>query len=196
MSQPDSSNSMPNFRQNANLAVFLMRTLATSVEVFIRGNFGSRYLGLQAVAVFIVAPLFAMFKRSQDVDQLSFWLVMYAVMCLFHKLCIRKREQRGEVQHSYYDGIPLLRVFFPFLKCSEVTFKRWVEPFLVLGAGLLWAESSEPIGTYLMLCAASMAYLAHACIVVEQNRLHDLNDAVIDQRALAERFRDSSRDRF
>ena len=196
MSQPDSSNPMQNFRQNANLAVLLMQTLATSIQVFIRGGFGARYLGLNAAAVLVIVPLFFTFKRVTDFREIGFYLAGYVVLCCLHRQGIKLRLKRGEVWHSYYDGEPLLKRFFPRLKCSEITFKRWIEPFLVLGAGLLWAKGNEPIGTYLMLCAASMAYLAHASIVVEQNRLHDLNDSVIDQRTLAERFRDSSRDRF
>ena len=196
MSQPDSSNPMQTFRQNANLAVFLMQTLATSIQVFIRGGFGARYLGLNAAAVVVIVPLFFTFKRVTDFREIGFYLAGYVVLCCLHRHGIKLRLRRGEVWHSYYDGEPLLKRFFPRLRCSEITFKRWIEPFLVLGAGLLWAEGNEPIGTYLMLCAASMAYLAHASIFVEQNRVHDLNDSVIDQLTLAERFRDSSRDRF
>lgn len=196
MSQPDSSNPMLNFRQNTNAAVFVMRTLATSIEVFIRGGFGARYLGLNAAAVLVVVPLFFMFKRVTDFREIGFYLACFVVLCCLHRHGIKLRLSRGDVWHSYYDGEPLLHRFVPFLKCSEVTFKRWVEPLLVGGFGLLWAESNEPIGTYLLLCGLSMAYLAHACIVREQNQLHDLNDAVIDQQILAERFRDSTRDRF
>jgi hypothetical protein len=196
MSQPDSSNPMQNFRQNANIAVFLMQTLATSIQVFIRGGFGARYLGLNAAAVLVIVPLFFTFKRVTDFREIGFYLAGYVVMCCLHRHGIKLRLKRGDVWHSYYDGKPVLKRFFPRLKCSEITFKRWIEPFLVLGAGLLWARGNEPIGTYLMLCGASIACLTHMSQVQDEVRLNDLNDSVIEQRTLAERFRDSSRDHF
>ena len=168
-----------------------MRTLATSIQVFIRGGFGARYLGLNAAAVLVIVPLFFAFKRVTDFREIGFYLGSYVVLCCLHKRGIKLRLSRGEVWHTYYDGEPLLQRFVPRLKCSEVTFKRWFEPFLVLGAGLLWAESNEPIGTYLMLCGASMACMTHMYQVQEATRLNDLNDSILDQQSLAERLRGS-----
>jgi hypothetical protein len=197
MSQPSNApNGQPRFWQHANLAVFLMQTLATSIQVFIRGGFGARYLGLNAAAVLVVVPLFFAFKRVTDFGEIGFYLTMYVAMCCLHNHGVKLRLKRGEVWHSYYDGQPVLQRFFPRLKCSEVTFKRWFEPCLVIGAGLLWAESNEPIGTYLMLCGASIACLTHFYQVQEATRLNDLNDSILDQQALAERLRESRGDRI
>mgnify|MGYP003628288186 CR=1 FL=1 len=179
--------------QKSNFGLFVVQTWATSIEVFIRGGFGARYLGLQAAAVLVLAPLWCMFKQVQNVDELGLWLFYYLMACFCHRQGIRAREKRGEVWHSYYNGFPVLMKFLPWMKCSEVTFKRTMEPLLIIGLGCLLIPNDEPLGLYIVIGGICMAFLANAWSVQNQTRLYDLNDAVIDQQGLAEDFRNRRR---
>lgn len=197
MSQPNAEpNWEPRFWQNANLPLFVIRAWATSIEVFIRGGFGSRYLGLQAAGVLLLAPMYCMVKKVTDTDQLLWWLCLYLGMCFFHKQSCKVRQKRGDICHSYYDGVPVLRRFMPFLKCSDITFKRFIEPCVVVGLGALAVPGDEPFGMYVVIGGLCMGFLANACSVQEEVRLTDLNDSILDQQALAERLRQSRADRF
>lgn len=197
MSQPSQEpNWAPQPWQNANLPLFVIRTWATSIYVFIRGGFGSRFLGLQAAAVLLLAPLYASVKRVTDLDTMCFYLCMYLAMCFLHKQISRRRQRLNIPSHSFYDGFPCLRRFFPWVKCSEVTFKRFVEPVVVIALGIAMVPSDEPFGMYIVTGGLCMAFLASAYSVQEQARLDDLNDSILDQQALAERLRESRGDRF
>lgn len=197
MSQPSQeSNSAPQPWQNANLPVFFIRAWATSIYVFIRGGFGSRFLGFQAAAVLLLAPLYASLKRVTDLDTMCFYLCMYLLLCVLHKQISRRRQRLNIPCHSYYDGIAGLRCFFRWLKCSEVTFKRFVEPVVVIALGIGMVPSDEPFGMYIVTGGLCMAFLANAYTVQDQARLDDLNDSILDQQALAERLRESRGDRF
>ena len=197
MSQPmPEPNWEPRFWQNANLPLLAIRAWATSIEVFIRGGFGSRYLGLQAAAVFLLAPMYCVVKKVTDTDQLLFWLCLYLGMCIVHKQGCKVRQKRGIICHSYYDGIPVLRRFMPFLKCSDLTFKRFIEPSLIVGLGALLVPGDEPFGMYVVIGGLCMGFLSNTCGAQEVARLNDLNDSILDQQALAERLRQSRGDRF
>ncbi|MBC7817330.1 MAG: hypothetical protein IAG10_10615 [Planctomycetaceae bacterium] len=197
MSQPSPEPDWgPRFWQNANLPLFVMRSWATSIEVFIRGGFGSRYLGWQAAAVLLLAPLYCMLKKVHDSDQLLWYLSLYLGMCFLHKQGCKVRQKRGEICHSFYDGVPALRKFFPFLKCSDVTFKRFIEPSLIVGLGALLVPNDEPLGMYVVIGGLCMGFLSNVCRAQEEARLTDLNDSILDQQGLAERLRQSRGDRF
>ncbi len=191
--EPDCS---PQPWQNANWPMFILRTWATSIEVFIRGNFGARYLGLQAAAVLVLAPLYGCVKKVTNFDTMFFYLSMYLALCFVHKQTVRRRKQRNEHCNTYYDGFPVLRKFFPWLKCSEVTFKRFYEPALVIALGVLQIPGDEPLGMYVVIGGLCMGFLSNACSVQEEVRLDDLNDSILDQQALAERLREMRGDRF
>lgn len=194
MSQPNhDSNGSDSSGQNSNVAMFLVRAWATSIEVFIRADFGTRYLGLQAAAVFLLVPTYCGIKRTADAGMMSLYLVNYLVLCCLHRQTIRRRTRRGVFFHSYYDGTPMLWKLFPW--CSEVPFKRYVEPVLVMAIGVLLIPVSEPCGLYLLIGGVCMGLATGACCARQEVQLLDLNDSILDQQALAERLREMRGDR-
>lgn len=189
--ESDQSSSTQN---NAGLVLFLVNTWATSIEVFIRANFGERYLGLQAAAVFLLVPIYCGVKQATDYGMMSLYLFIYLFLCFVHRQTIRRRRRRGLSCHSYYDGTPALWKLCPW--CSELTVKRYAEPAVVITSGLLLIPASEPVGMYLLIGGLCMGFSTGVCCVQQDVRLLDLNDSILDQQILAERLREVRGDRF
>ena len=93
-------------RGNLNIVLFIIRTWSTSIEVFLRRDFGDRYLGWQAMAVLILVPLYSLGWRDYDLQWLSWFIPAYLVRCLYVRVCAFTKRQRGEYWHSYYNGWP------------------------------------------------------------------------------------------
>jgi hypothetical protein len=83
-------------RNSPAILIFICRSLATSVEVFIHRDIGERYLGTQAVAVLFIVPLFGLGREGYDLRLLLGFLPAYLVMCVIARIGMLKRRWRGE----------------------------------------------------------------------------------------------------
>lgn len=115
-----------------------------------------------------------------------FWWT-YLVMCGFCRLGAAIRRKRGEHGHSRYTEWP--RGMTERAKLSELTVKRGLEPIFVLFWGYFIRQVNPPLGTYLMLAAAGLCISASANEAEQHMQVMDMNDAVVDQEGVAERFR-------
>jgi hypothetical protein len=171
-----------------NVFLFVCHAWATSVEVFLHRAPGSRYLGLQAAAVLLLVPLNVLFWKHHDIRGLLWFIPVYLMMCIFARIGMLLRWRRGEFCHSYYSGWP--RIMGSKAKCSELTFKRFFEPVLVLAVGYLFYEfGQEPLGAYLMWAAVCLFISVNASAHFHHLQAIDLRDSIIYQERLAERFR-------
>jgi hypothetical protein len=178
---------------NLNVLLFVAHAWATSVEVFLHTAPGSRYLGFQALAVLLLVPFNVLFWEGHDVRALLWFIPAYFLACIIARIGMLRRWRRGETCHSYYSGTP--RLMGPKAKCTELTFKRFVEPVVLLAVGFLVRQLGEaPFGTYLMVAAACLFISVNAGIYCQQVQVMDMRDAVIGQEILAERFRESRRE--
>lgn len=180
-------------RMRANAAWFglLCQVLEASVVVFTRSRFGRRYFGMQAAAVIPLVLLYSLFWRDRDPTPLMVFLGLYLVAWGIARAGIVRRGLRGDREHSYYSGAPsILRwpVFRRWL--SERRAKLSVEPLLIAAWGVGLMPVSEPLGCYLMLAAFGSAMSMRIACAYERTRLADMQDQYIEQRQLAERFRD------
>src|ERR1700687_3722662 len=89
-----------NMRNGAAWIAFIAQTLAASVEVFLHGRFGRRYLGVQALAVFVAIPIYTAFCADRNLDGLWMFLWAYLLMLFVAKADVARRELRGDVEHS------------------------------------------------------------------------------------------------
>jgi hypothetical protein len=170
---------------------YLSQVLEASVVVFLRRGFGRRYFGGQAVAVFPLVLVYSVFWPRQDPRPLMGFLVAYLLACAWSRIDTIRRERRGEIQHSHYNGTPtvlLWRVFKGWL--SERAAKAIVEPLAVAGIGILLLPYMEPLGFYLVIAAQGMLVSTGFARAYEQQRLMNARDAYLEQRHLAERFRE------
>lgn len=168
--------------------LFFCRTLAASVEVFLHREIGERYLGLQAAAVLLLVPIFSLGFPGREIGPLLLFLVAYLVMCAVARVGSLVRRFRGRTWHTYYTGWP--RLMSPRTKCSELTFKRFIEPALLLSGGVLLLAINRPLGAYLMLAGVGLFISVSATVIEARTRALDMYDALLQQELLAAQFRE------
>lgn len=177
-------------RRDVGIVVFVLCVLAASVEVFLRRDrtFGERYLGTRTFFAAVLLFFFPVLWPEHDPVPLLIYFGLFLVQCMLIRLAVARRLRRGGPQpHSLYSGTPLLMRLTG--RIDEATVKGIVEPMLVFVAGALTLSISQPLGTYLMLASFGLLASVQLAIGAERQRAVDMNDAYIDQRDAAERFR-------
>lgn len=184
------SQSPPDTKASIGWLLFACRALAATVEVFLHRaeTFGERYLGPQVGIALLVLFFFPAFWQGHDPDPVMWFLAAFLAACVVIRVRTQKRRSRGGPQpHTLYSGVPHLSRIAG--KMDERTVKSKLEPVLVWLTGFIVAELNRPLGAYLMLAAFGLLIATHAALALERKRALDVHDAFIDQRGVAERFR-------
>src|SRR5262249_31159841 len=129
-------------------------------NVMFRKNFGCRYFqGLRPFWAFLLVPAFSLFLQGYDLRLLyGLWLVFFLRLA-FHQHGAPRREGRTPrdgvpLEHSLYNGFPILWPRFP--KLSEKDVKRKVEPAVMMLFGLGSLLISAPVAWLFIWCAIAM----------------------------------------
>ena len=170
-------------------ALFFFQVYSTAIEVFIHHSIGHRYLGFQALAVLMVVPLHTLFFRTNDPSMTAVFLIFYLGACILQRCGQLSRRLKGVVVHSQYNGYPWLMT--ERAKVSETTVKTWYEPGLIALLGLMLRQSDHANGSFLMYCAFAMCVKNLVGQHLVHEELADMNDSLIEQQHMAERFRQS-----
>jgi hypothetical protein len=161
---------------------------ATSLEVFLHRDFGERYLGLNSLGVLLLVPLYTAFWSPHDPRPMMCFLPAFLLMCVVARLGMAKRRFGGLQGHSLYNGWP--RFLGAKAKVSERSMKLLHEPLIAGVVGWAVRDSyNAPLGTYLMIGGFCLFVSASINEAAARAQAMDLNDAEIDQRMTAERFR-------
>lgn len=182
------------FQTNLNVLLFVIRALATSVEVFLHRDMGPRYLGFNAIAVLVFIPVYCAFWEGYNLEPMMWFLVAYVVMLLVTRLSVIRQRFRGEVGHSFYNGFP--RLLTPKARVDEVSFKRHHEPIFVGLMGLFVSVINPPLGWFWMFGAAALILKGFISDQTNEVRVMDLRDAMIEQQILSDKFRSRNPNRF
>jgi len=179
----------PSHAATMNALGFVARTWATSIEVFFHKRVGDRYLGLNAAAVLLLIPIYSLFWQGYDLRPLMWFLMVYLGAVVIARLGVVTRKRGGVRIHSFYSGYP--RFMNGRSKLSEVQWKKCVEPFVsaFFGAGL-YVQGERPLGAYLMIAGACLFISVAIAELQFQQRATAMNDQVIEQEYVAERFRE------
>lgn len=174
--------------RGASYLVFAARVLASPLEVCLRRGFGPKYFGFQAVGTLLLFPLWTMFWPADDPSALyGFWAI---VMLFFARAKAESTRMvaKGDIVHTRYNGTSRLSRFFKRLPEAKV--KGACEPAFGLFTGAILMQLDKPLGSLIAVSAVGM-FLVQATIEgVEQARVSELNDALIEQQSIAERFRE------
>jgi len=174
--------------RGASYLVFAARVLASPLEVCLRRGFGPKYFGFQAVGTLLLFPLWTMFWPTEDPTGLyGFWAIM---MFFFARAKAESTRMvaKGDIVHTRYNGTSRLSRFFKRLPEAKV--KGVCEPAFGLFTGAILMQLDKPLGSLIAVSAIAM-FLVQATIEgVEQARVSELNDALIEQQSIAERFRE------
>ena len=174
-----------------NWLALLCQALEASVVVFIRRGFGVRYIGGQAAAVIPVVLVYSLFWQGYDVRPVWGFLGLYLLACIKARFGSWRAVRRGEIQHTFYSGFPNIMRWGIFRNwLSEQAAKGFVEPLMVFLIGVGCMPYSEPLGAYLMLAAGGSLMSVQLAVSYQRQRVMDVQDAYLAQRADAEQFRD------
>lgn len=187
--QQQQQSSGPSHAATMNALGFVARAWATSIEVLFHKRVGDRYLGLNAAAVLLLIPIYSLFWQGYDLRPLMWFLVVYLGAVVVARLGVVARKRNGVRIHSFYSGYP--RFMNDRTKFSEVQFKKCLEPIVsaVFGAGL-YVQGEQPLGAYLMIAGACLFITVSMAELQFNQRAMALNDQVIEQEYVAERFRE------
>lgn len=190
--QNQSSDGMFSNRSQFNLLMFVIWSWSTSIEVFIRRDFGSRYLGLNAIGACVLIPLFLIFWEGYDSRPMfCFWLAFIA-MCAVHRWSFLWRGRPLISNHSFYDGWP--RFFAQRQGSNEGLFKQREPPMLFILAFPM-CLISLPLGFYLFFGSGAMFVKQLVILLQRETQITDANDMMIEQMQMAERFRHHTHNR-
>lgn len=189
-------NNRNGFRNFVGIVVFVARSMAVSVEVFLHktDSFGERYLSLQAAAAILIIFFWPVLCEPwHDPEPMLMFLLAYLMMCAAVRSRLAIRSKRNLPQpHSRYTGTPRLMRFTG--RMDEVRVKCIVEPLFTIAVGGLVLAASPPLGGYLMVAALGLLISNNLIEGSDRERVRNMHDAYLEQRRIVERFRDLRRD--
>lgn len=173
------------------IAMVLLSWLSVTLELFVRFNFGERYLswlrlflGLMIMELTTLVPrmLFAMIPFLGGPTESLSPLFLRAAMCLglYHQWRIWRRNRQGIAWHSNSFGVSRLS----FLRVNDWILYRFIEPGLCFIAGLL-IKSVDPVtGIWVILASLSLFIKNQMVFNAQRGRLLDVIDARIESAAM------------
>ena len=186
MQQPQEKPLRERIEHTAALLHLLCDCLAFTVVVFLRRDFGRRFIGLQGVG--ILAPLlWPIVMPAHDPRPMFLFFALVLLACLVNRLNGLIRRSAIAELHSRYSGIPLLRLVLR--NWNEVAVKQVAEPLFVIAVAMALEPLSPQLAAYLAVAAGALACSVAADRAAEHRRVQDLHDAFLEQQHLAEQFR-------
>jgi hypothetical protein len=178
---------------NANAPVLALiigaaaRSLALSVEVFVRRGFGSGYVGCGLFA-FVLMFFFVQFFPNDNGWPMAVFAGIYCVLWLIATINVLiRRWRRTETVHSRYSGHSHLSLLLPSWKERNV---KYLEMLLVTVLGVGIHHLNRPLGDYVMLAAVFALLRNYGVASMIRIRSVEMNDAVIEQKQVADEFRE------
>lgn len=172
---------------------FLVRSWGTAVEVFLRKDFGSEYLGTQAAVAALLMPVYAFaFVPEHDPRPMLVYWILFLLFCVGHRMSVIRRAWRGDRGHRYFNGVPCLGSTCP--KLSEATVKKTLEPLFVFTSAVICMPYSPPLGIFLLIGGFCSAFIQWDWDWRMQRRAREMHEAMLEQEDVAERFRNLRND--
>lgn len=196
MNQEQTPDHRNGFRNFVGWIVFVARSLAVSVELFLHrtDSFGERYLGLQTTGALVLIfswPVFC--EPIHDPRPMLVFLLAFVAMCIAVRArCALRRRRNLPQPHTRYNGTPRLMRFAG--RMDEVKVKCMVEPFFTCAVGGVMLAVSPPLGGYLMIAGLGLMLSNSLMEGYERERARNMHDAYLDQRRAVDRLHDLRRD--
>lgn len=157
------------------------------VETMLHVNIGFRYIESRGIYAFLVLLSFPLLCGRYPLW--PYWTFAgIAFLChLEQRLKAYQRMQNGDTGHSCYTGTPRLLDQFPWF--SEVTFKIYIEPIVVIGISVAVLPFDRPIAVFVFV---SGVLLLIKNLREETRRRFEtiaMHDAWVENQMTVERFR-------
>jgi len=168
------------------LILGLIRSICLTIEVFFRWDFGSRYVGSGFVGV-VVMWFFSLFFPPTEINPLFYFSLVYCAVWLVALIrmlirCFGKKD----TLHSKYTGHPHLLRLMPGWREEYV---KYLDAVIAILVGFGVRHLNVPLGDYLMAAASLLLFRDFAMVSEQRNRAVEINDQVIEQKLIAEKFR-------
>lgn len=184
--QPQQHNPWVAVPLGIRLALLVVRGFAVTMEVFLRRDFGLRYIGPQGLMAFLIVPLFALAHKGEVVWPVWFFFGCFTVQVFVARIGSLQHCSIGHLVHANYSGRPLVQRFVPRL--GEMTIKCLVEPVLTAAVGAAVFQLNHPLGGFIVIGALCLFVSAQVIHGYEERRMRDMADALIEARMLSERL--------
>lgn len=174
------------------LVIVILGWLSVGLEVFIRRDFGERYLswirlylayslmGALLLGSGLIEALFADSTGETESKTSYFWVVflLFVLLSFLHRLRITWRNKKDIQWHTMSFGVSWLARLLPFL--DDWALYRYVEPFLWLIVGYFVAKVDTFTGTWLILASLALLIKNHMVYGEQRGRFLDIMDAQIE----------------
>lgn len=158
---------------------------ACTITPFLRTDFGSEGIGMHGL---VGAGMILAWGCYFNCYPMFIYFLAWMAACAVQRVRTYLNWRRGVIIHTRYNGYPwLARRFFP--RVSEANAKA-VEAFACLAFGGLLAQFWPPLGWYVMSGFASIMFTEAVMVELTRRRLQAMRDAEIEQRYLAEKYRE------
>lgn len=182
----------PDTQLVAGIVEGVARSLALSVEVFLHRGFGAGYVGCGPFALVVMFLFSQFFFSGQNVQSLLVFAGAFSAFWLIAAINALIRWWRKiHTAHSRYNGRSHLCLLLPRWKETNV---KHVESLLVIALGFVVHLVARPLGAYLMVAGVFILLRGWSISSMIRQRAVELNDAVIEQREIAEQFREMQQD--
>lgn len=173
------------------MAMVLLSWLSVTLELFVRFNFGERYLSwLRLFLGLIIMELTTLVPRvimtiipflGGPTPSLS-PLFLRAAFCLglYHQWCIWRRNRQGIAWHSNSFGVSRLAI----LPVSDWVLYRFIEPGICLVAGILIKYMDPVTGFWIILASVALFIKNQMVFNAQRGRVLDIVDARIESVAM------------
>ncbi|MEM7125671.1 MAG: hypothetical protein AAF702_05055 [Chloroflexota bacterium] len=182
-------------------AVFeCVHTLGLPAEMFLRGEFGERYLNwIRFISSLLIINFFLGFLRffhslplvgGGVYPQINsyFWWAFVSLSC-YHLIRIWLRNRRGVKWHSYSFGIS----HFAFLGLSDGLLYRVVEPMIAITASLLMRPYSSFTANWILISAICLFIKNNMLFNHMRGRVLDVIDGQIEAEVMSGKMEGKSK---
>jgi hypothetical protein len=168
-----------------NLGTFLLNGHATCLTPFIRTAFGKEAIGFNGLAAFFIILLYGGLTNSYP---------MFIFLCVWMLAVLRQRIKQfqnwknGVVTHSRYNGFSWL-AFRLFPRIKDDATARGADGFICMTVGGLLTYVDPALGGFIGVGGISLLLVEALIGELRKKRLQAMRDAEIEQRDLAEHYR-------
>ena len=177
-----------NARDTANFLSIVLHAHCMCFYPFLRRYFGWQFHGIAGFAAFILIFVFGGFAQSEGM--LLFLMVWLAVM-LVQRIDGVIQRFKGRAVHSRYDGYPQIGMGLCFGR-SEFAAKV-MEALLCGIIGVALMDIDETLGCFVSFGFVSLILKMKLDDWIDGMALQRMQDAQIEQQAMAQRYRLSLR---
>jgi preprotein translocase subunit Sec61beta len=135
--------------------------------------------------------MWMMFWPQENATGIAWFWLLFILMQFRARLEAAWMVRRGDIVHTRYNGQP--RVARLIKRLDEQEIKGRIEPSIVLIIGLAVLVIDMPLGSYLVVASLALSANHGLMTVIDRARVLEMNDVLIEQRAISEQFRGMQR---